>query len=121
MHTAHDESVVLAHAHALYRRSGLVEAFYILAGVAVCAVIGALIVITRLETYLIPGFAGASVIASALIGGMLGWGLGRDRALAMRCQANLALVQVQIERNTRQAVHLLAIQPRIPSEVRRVA
>lgn len=46
-----------------------------------------------------------SLLVSAIVFGLLGWKLGRDRAFTLRLQAQTALCQMQIELNTRISAH----------------
>ncbi len=106
--TSYDDTVISTHARRLYRRSGLVEGVYILCG---AGLFGLEALILGAAATLVPVALGAVALAAATLGGLLGWALGLDRALAMRCQAQIALAQVQIELNTRLAVFHLTVRP----------
>jgi hypothetical protein len=115
--TSYDDKVILSHARALYQRSGVIEAIYILVGVGLCSLGIALL---AAAAHMAPAAIGGVAISAGMLGGMLGWAAGRDRALAMRCQAQVALAQVQIELNTRLAVFHLTVRPTsIPEEAPR--
>jgi F0F1-type ATP synthase assembly protein I len=92
---AYDPSVILAFADKLYQQAAGVEGAYTMAGVLVGALIGAV---------LGGSFAGSSLmgaIIAAVILGAIAWQIGRQKAAALRLQAQVALCQVQIEANTR--------------------
>jgi len=67
----------------------------------VVAAVGANWYATRSGHPLHPGTA--AVIIVALVGAVLGYLVGNDRAFALRLMAQTALCQMQIERNTRPA------------------
>jgi hypothetical protein len=45
-----------------------------------------------------------------LVGGVIGYFIGTERAFVLRLQAQIALCQVQIERNTRSSAHFAGEQ-----------
>ena len=106
--TGYDDAAISTYARALYRRSGLVEWMYVVCGVGGFALGG---VVLATGALLPPASIACTGLATGALGGVLGWALGQDRALAMRCCAQVALAQVQIELNTRLAVFHLTVRP----------
>jgi hypothetical protein len=100
----YDESVILMHADLLYRRARTIA--------LVLLVFGALTSVLATWLLLRTGYLWARHADSALpvlllatiVGGLCGWAVGDARASTLRSSAQLALCQLQIERNTRAAV-----------------
>lgn len=93
---AYDPSVVEEFARRLYARARLITALYTVLGVLVVPLIVAAIMAGNGADL---GFA--EVILAAIAGGVVGFVVGRERAFSLRLQAQIALCQVQIERNSR--------------------
>lgn len=92
MATQYDEKVLEAFADTMYRKARYITAIYTVGGLFVV------------------GFAAAAVarepVAIAVLavsGALFGFVFGNSRALSLRMQAQTALCQVSIERNTRSA------------------
>jgi hypothetical protein len=90
-----DPRVIEQFAEALYRRAGTTVLFYAL---LVGVLGGGLGLYVGQTTGLGPGSGAAAML---VLGALLGAALGREKAFALRLQAQTALCQVQIERNTR--------------------
>ena len=90
-----DPSVIQEFAEALYRRAGTIVFFY---AVLVAILGGGVGLVLGQATGLGPA---PGALAMLVLGALLGAALGRDRAFALRLQAQTALCQVQIEKNTR--------------------
>ncbi|HWO20249.1 MAG TPA: hypothetical protein VNO30_15880 [Kofleriaceae bacterium] len=97
MAVKYDENVILTFTGRLYRRATSMMIAYALLGALIGVAAGMGIATANRTPELIPNFAVALGVVSAVIGGMI----GRDRAFALRLMAQQALCQVQIERNTR--------------------
>jgi len=93
---AYDPQVIKGFAQAMYARATMVTVSYALSGAvgggAVLGIAGGL-----------GGSATAGFILGALVGGVFGYFVGNMQANALRLGAQLALCQVEIERNTRPA------------------
>jgi len=91
---AYDPSIILTFADRLYEQAAGIEGAYTMGGLVLGGAIGA---------------AAGAALGSSLSGGILGaiiaaviaWNIGRQKAAALRLQAQVALCQVQIEANTR--------------------
>ncbi|MEA2342460.1 MAG: hypothetical protein QOF63_629 [Thermoanaerobaculia bacterium] len=91
---AYDPSVILTFADKLYEQAAGMEGAYTMGGVVIGGAIGAVL----------GGVAGSTLmggIIAAIVGGAIAWQIGRQKAAALRLQAQVALCQVQIEANTR--------------------
>lgn len=92
---AYDPSVILTFADKLYEQAAGIEGAYTMAGVVVGGLIGAVLGGAVAGSSLTGG-----VFAAVLVGAMA-WQIGRQKAAALRLQAQVALCQLQIEANTR--------------------
>jgi hypothetical protein len=100
----YDESVIVMHADLLYRRARTIA--------LVLTAFGALTSV--LATWLLlrmgflwtqhPDSALPVILLATIVGGLCGWAVGDARAVTLRLSAQLALCQLQVERNTRAAV-----------------
>lgn len=93
----YDERIIQAYADALYERAAVIV-FQYTAGVGVLGAVGAYFSVGN-QTATAVGFG---------IGALFGYVLGRGKSFQLRLEAQTALCQVQIERNTRSS-------PRVPS------
>lgn len=101
MAVSYDENVIVTFAERLYRRAAtIVLAYAFLGGLIGALVVGGVAVGSHIHS---DSTAGIGVVV-ALIGVVLGAIVGSERAFALRLQAQTALCQVQIERNTRAAM-----------------
>lgn len=96
--TEFDESVIVEFADMLYRQAASIVIVYTMVGALVGAGIGA-----GLGTALRIGSVMVAVVVGAVVVGMAAYQSGRQKAFALRLQAQVALCQVQIEANTRAA------------------
>ncbi len=96
MSVAYDERIIAQFAAQLYRRASSMVLVYVIAGVIAGAATTLGVVLTSSAGSL------ASITGMlAVVGGLLGWLFGTQRAIALRLMAQTALCQMQIERNTR--------------------
>lgn len=90
----YDPSIIQAFAEGLYARARSIAWTAALAGAALGLGAGAVVgSVTNLGVVV----AGVACVS----GGVFGYYIGRDRAFALRLQAQTALCQLQIEANTR--------------------
>lgn len=98
---AYDESVIMEFAARLYRRAQFVVVLYALLG----GIFGAAVGLLGGGWYAARAGYPSNVIETALLVGAvcfaLGFYFGTESAFALRLQAQTALCQAQIERNTR--------------------
>jgi hypothetical protein len=106
----YDEQVIQTSAKLLYRQARLTIFNSVIIGVligatttgAVGAGIGDPEIAGAIGTSAVdPQQTTLAVIISAIVGGVIGYFRGRRNAFKLRLQAQVALCQVQIERNTR--------------------
>lgn len=100
-----DPSLIERYAEQLYRRADSVRVGSAVAGAVLGIVFGA-VPMSPLGKYLpVPSAYGlALVLLGGLLGGFLGYVVGEGRAFRNRLQAQMVLFQLQIERNTHQAL-----------------
>jgi hypothetical protein len=93
---AYDPSVIVTFADSLYAQAATILGAYTLMGALVGAGVGAAVgsVIPDISSVVL-GLVGAVFV------GAVAWELRRQKAAALRLQAQVALCQVQIEANTR--------------------
>jgi predicted signal transduction protein with EAL and GGDEF domain len=92
----YDPQILQTYANKLYSRAHGIIAAMTLIGLIVGAV-GGIFVAAGLQI----GNMGVVVAVVAVVGGVVGFALGSDRAFHLKFQAQLALCQRQIELNTR--------------------
>lgn len=93
---AYDSSVILTFAERLYEQAAGIEVAYAVGGAVVGGAAGGAIGAALHDaSSLLIGLIGAVIV------GAIAWQLGRQKAAALRLQAQVALCQVQIEENTR--------------------
>jgi hypothetical protein len=81
----------------------------VIAGALFGALIGAVPLTALGSSWPISAHVGLALpVAGALAGGLIGYVIGSNRALGIRFQAQLALHQLQLERNTAAVTQLLA-------------
>lgn len=98
----YNADIIVAFAKRLYREATTVVATYIVAGIIIGAVLGiagalGYEAMTRTRTDL----SGIAWPLGAVVGGLVGYARAAARAFELRLRAQLALCQVEIERNTR--------------------
>jgi hypothetical protein len=87
----YDPRLIQEFAQRLYSRAANIVVVYTLAGAAIGWYVGKAS----------GGPGGTYPTTAAIIGAVLGFGLGMEKAFWLKLQAQLALCQVQIEKNTR--------------------
>lgn len=93
----YDPSIIEEHAATLYRRAARVVFFWTILVGAVASVAALL----ALKQYPAGDPTRMAILVSGVVGMMVGYYMGSGRAFQLRLQAQLALCQVAIERNTR--------------------
>jgi len=91
---AYDPSIILTFADRLYEQAAGIEGAYTMGGLVLGGAIGA-------AAGAALGSSLSGGILGAIIAGLIAWNIGRQKAAALRLQAQVALCQVQIEANTR--------------------
>jgi hypothetical protein len=90
----YDAAIIQEFADRLYKRAnGLIVSFTL---IGILFGLGFGYYLNRLGD-----FGSIALIAGAVLGSIIGYAIGQDRAFALKLQAQLALAQVQIEENTR--------------------
>src|SRR5689334_17373645 len=104
-----DPSIIHRYAERLYAKAAAVVLGSVIAGALFGALIGAVPLTALGSSWPISSNLGLALpLAGALAGGLIGYVIGSNRALGIRFQAQLALHQLQLERNTAAAAQLLA-------------
>ncbi|HEY1367515.1 MAG TPA: hypothetical protein VGF23_10390 [Gaiellaceae bacterium] len=104
-----DPSIIHRYAERLHRKAASVVLGSVIAGALFGALIGAVPLTSLGSSWPIPSNLGLALpLMGALAGGLIGYVIGSSRALGIRYQAQLALHQLQLERNTAAATQLLA-------------
>lgn len=94
--TSYDENIIQAAADALYRHAASIVLTSTILGVILGLILGAFVA----NATPLGGFA---FLGGAVLGGYIGWSRAQSAAFLLRLQAQTALCQVQIEKNTRPA------------------
>jgi hypothetical protein len=98
MSVSYDPSVIEQFAQRLYRRATWIVAQYAILGLVVLpAAVSVPFILNR------DGIGAPELMVVAAVGGLIGFLIGREKGFNLRLQAQVALCQVQIERNTRGA------------------
>ena len=102
----YDETVIQSYADSLYGRAKWIVVQYALVGALLAGAVGALLAGIALgdrQTH----FDGTSALIAGFLAGLVGTALGATsgvaRGASLRLEAQTALCQAQIERNTRRA------------------
>jgi hypothetical protein len=101
---SYDERVIVEFAEKLYRRARSLVVTWTLLGGVLAALLGWLVGAPYAMRVGNPAVSGDLIGIAALVGALVGYVAGRERAFALRLQAQIALCQAQIERNTRGVV-----------------
>ena len=97
----YDPTVIERFAERLYEKARSFVVGSVVAGSALGAAFGAIPLTPIGESWPIPAIFGfATLLLGAVIGGICGYVIGDTRAFGYRLQAQTALLQLQIERNT---------------------
>jgi hypothetical protein len=101
----YDPRVIELFAESLYRKALAAQRGSIVGGVALGAVFGGIPLTSLGEHWPIPhAFGFATLLAGAIIGGLIGFVIGDARSFGYKLQAQAALCQVEIQRNTQASV-----------------
>jgi hypothetical protein len=107
----YDPSIIELAAARLYSKADAVVMGSIATGVVVGAAFGAIPLTSLGASWPIPStFGFATLILGAILGAVIGYTIGDARAFGYRLQAQSALCQLQIERNTSAATQVAAIR-----------
>jgi hypothetical protein len=108
----YDPSIIELSAARLYSKADAVVMGSIATGMVVGAAFGSFPLTSLGSAWPIPSIFGvATLIVGALLGAIIGYTIGDARAFGYRIQAQSALCQLQIERNTAAVVQATAIRP----------
>ena len=114
----YDPSIIELSAARLYSKADAVVMGSIATGMVVGAAFGAVPLTSLGAAWPIPSIFGvATLIVGALLGAIIGYTIGDARAFGYRIQAQSALCQLQIERNTAAVVQATALRPMAPQPV----
>jgi sulfite exporter TauE/SafE len=112
MTVSYDERVINQFAARLYQRAAAIVAMYVIIGGILGAIVGA-----YAARGMLADTAGVAMVVIGALGAVFGYVAAADRAFALRLQAQTALCQLQIERNTRPLVvanHVMPMPPMPP-------
>jgi hypothetical protein len=97
----YDPSVIERFAENLYRKASAFVAGSVVVGAVVGATVGAVPLTPLGDAWPIPSIFGfATLLVGGIFGGVIGYVIGDARSFGYRLQAQIALCQLQIERNT---------------------
>jgi hypothetical protein len=97
----YDPTVIERFAERLYEKARSFVVGSVVVGAALGAAFGAIPLTPIGESWPIPAIFGfATLLVGGIIGGICGYVIGDTRAFGYRLQAQTALLQLQIERNT---------------------
>ena len=125
----YDPSIIELAAARLYSKADAVVMGSIATGIVVGAAFGAIPLTSLGASWPVPSTLGfATLILGAILGAVIGYTIGDARAFGYRLQAQSALCQLQIERNTaaamqaalRRTVPAVAPQPVAPAPLQSV-
>jgi hypothetical protein len=112
----YDPSIIELAAARLYSKADAVVMGSIATGIVVGAAFGAIPLSSLGASWPIPSMFGfATLMAGAILGAIIGYTIGDARAFGYRIQAQSALCQLQIERNTAAVAHASAVQRVVPA------
>ena len=105
----YDPQIIEQFAAKLYGKASAFLVGSVSAGVMLGAGFGAVPLTSLGEHWPVPGFLGfATMLLGALLGGLVGYVVGDTRAFGYRLQAQSALCQLEVERNTAETAALLS-------------
>jgi hypothetical protein len=102
----YDPQVIEKFAESLYRKAMSAQKGSVVFGAFLGSVFGSVPLTSFGEAWPIPHtFGFATLIAGAIVGGIIGFVIGDARSFGYKLQAQAALCQVEIQRNTQASVH----------------
>lgn len=108
----YDPSIIELSAARLYSKADAVVLGSIATGMVIGAAFGSVPLTSLGAAWPIPSIFGvATLIVGAVLGGIIGYTIGDARAFGYRIQAQSALCQLQIERNTAAVLQAAVIRP----------
>jgi hypothetical protein len=108
--TSYDENIIQTAADALYRHAASIVLTSTILGVILGLILGAFVA----NATSLGGFA---FLGGAVLGGYIGWSRAQSAAFLLRLQAQTALCQVQIEKNTRPAAGQSRLAADMPTPI----
>jgi hypothetical protein len=102
----YDPQVIEKFATSLYRKSISAQRGSVACGAVLGALFGGVPLTSLGASWPIPhSFGFATLLAGAIVGGIIGYVIGDARSFGYKLQAQAALCQVEIQRNTQAQVH----------------
>jgi hypothetical protein len=102
----YDPQVIERFAESLYRKAISAQKGSVAVGAVLGAVFGGIPLTSLGDAWPIPhAFGFATLIVGSIVGAVIGYVIGDARAFGYKLQAQAALCQVEIERNTQASVH----------------
>jgi hypothetical protein len=101
----YDPQVIEQFAASLYRKAIAAQKGSIVVGVVLGSILGALPLTSIGNPWHVPSaFGYATKLVGAIVGGLIGYVIGDARSFGYKLQAQAALCQVEIQRNTQASV-----------------
>jgi hypothetical protein len=117
----YDPHVIEQFAASLYRKAGSAQKGSVACGAVLGGCFGGVPLTSLGDAWPIPhSFGFATLLLGMIVGGIIGYVIGDARAFGYKLQAQAALCQVEIQRNTQASVHatLVAATAAAPEPVR---
>jgi hypothetical protein len=117
----YDPQVIERFAASLYRKAISAQKGSVAVGVLLGAIFGGVPLTSLGAHWPIPhSFGFATMLVGAIVGGVIGFVIGDARSFGYKLQAQAALCQVEIQRNTQASVHATLVHAAAtsPSPVR---